>query len=296
MSKPTTTAFYLSKGGTGKTTLAAQFAVYLAEQGQRVAIFDLDRQGTQTDVFGVFDVRPAYTPDGEAFDQYVRIETMHAALKRELDAAAALRLIPGEWPGELYLLPGGALTPEAVEQLKLNPTRFGMVNTATIVSQLIEQLTGLIDHVVIDMGPSDPMLSTAALVAADHLIIPMEPSQSSLERLDYVLKEVDNVRRNGYEINVAGIVQNKVLQFWGGLRVATTVKLARESLIANYSDLLLRDRHGKPVEIPTDQDWEYIRYTGQYQISQVSEIKDPVKHAAKRFSQAVFEAIEGVVA
>lgn len=280
--KPVVIATYISKGGTGKTTLTAQLAVFLAERGDRVAVLDLDRQGTQSEIFGVFD---------EVDGRYVRVETMHAALKRELDAVAALREVAGDWTGQLFVMPGGALTPDAVEAIKTNPARFGLVNTALIIEQIVRDLEYVVDYVVIDMGPSDPVLSIAGLVAADHLVIPVEPSQSSIERLDYVLTEVDIVRRNGYALNVAGIVQNKVHKYFGGLRVAGSVKVAREVLESDYADLLLRDRAGL-VEVEFDQDWEVLRWMGEYQMSRADNVKPGVKMAAQRFCKAVLAGIE----
>ena len=40
------------KGGSGKTTLSINLAGYLASQGQRVAMLDLDRQKSATPMAG----------------------------------------------------------------------------------------------------------------------------------------------------------------------------------------------------------------------------------------------------
>ncbi|GAB4434246.1 MAG: ParA family protein [Anaerolineae bacterium] len=275
----TTIGVYVSKGGTGKSTLAALLAVDLAERGQRVALVDLDRQGTQCDIF-------------DLYDEQGRVETLHQVLKRRVAAPAALRPVAGEWRGDLFVLPGGALTPLAVEEIKLNPARFGILNTLDIVRGPVQDLGALVEYVVLDMGPSDQVLSIAGLLAMDYLLIPIEPNRSSIERLDYVLQEVESVR-SVHDVRIAGIVQNKVHLYFGGLRASQSVRMARDVLDQQYADLLLVDAKGNRVEIPFDQDWEVVRWSGEYQLTRATYIKDPVKQAARRFLNAVWHAIGG---
>lgn len=277
--KPTVITVYLSKGGVAKSTLAALLAVHLAEQGQRVAVIDLDRQGTQTEIFDVYG------------DQG-RIESLHLVLKRQLDAAAALIGIDGDWPGALYVLPGGAMTPLAVEEVKLNPTRFGAVGTEDIIRKPINDLAGVVDYVIIDVGPSDQVLSVGALLTTDHLVIPLEASRSSIERVGDVLAEVEIVRQY-HPLHIVGLVPVKVRLYFGGLRASKSVQVAREVLDAEYADLLLKDAAGR-VEIPFDEDWEVVRWAGEFQLSKAEFVKPGVKIAAERFAKAVMSKVAEV--
>lgn len=279
--QPITIGVYISKGGTGKSTLAALLAVDLAERGYRTALIDLDRQGTQSDIFDL------YGTDG-------RIETLHMVLKRRIAALAGLREVPGEWRGALFVMPGGALTPLAVEEIKLAPARYGVLNTLDVLRGPVRSLAGEIDFVVLDMGPSDPVLSIAGLLAMDYLLIPIEPNRSSIERLDYVLQEIQSVSSE-HEVQIIGVVPNKVQLYFGGLRASQSVRVARDVLDQQYADLLLTDAKGHRVEIPFDQDWEAVRWAGDYQIQKVSYIKEPVKVAARRFLNAVWDRIGGDV-
>jgi len=56
--KPTVLTVYLSKGGVAKSTLAALIAEYLAALGNTVVLLDLDRQGSQSEIFDLIG------PDG----------------------------------------------------------------------------------------------------------------------------------------------------------------------------------------------------------------------------------------
>ena len=92
--KPTTVTVYLRKGGIGKTTLVALLGQFLAALGFRVAIIDLDRQGSQTAVFDLVDEA------GRGG------EILHLVLKRRVDILAALvpvsvQHLAGHEPGDL---------------------------------------------------------------------------------------------------------------------------------------------------------------------------------------------------
>jgi len=272
-----TIAVYLSKGGVAKSTLAALLAVHLAERGQRVALVDLDRQGTQTDVFGLFGV------DGEPQ------ELLHAVLKRELDAAAALVPVEGDWIGSLSVIPGGALTPLAVDDIKSNPYRYRVGNTSDILREPLGALAGVVDYVVLDMGPSDPVLSIGGLLATDWLIMPTDAGRSSVSRIEYVLDEVE-IARAQQDVQIVGIVPVKTRHYFGGLRTAKSVQIAREVLEGTYGDLLLRDGAGM-VEIQFHEDWEVVRWVGEYQMLSADYVNERVKINARRFLAAVLAAM-----
>lgn len=275
--QPTVITVYLSKGGVAKSTIAALLAVYLAEQGHRVALVDLDRQGTQSDIFNLF----------EADDQPP--ELLHAALKREIDATAALVPVGGEWPGELFVIPGGALTPLAVDAIKNDPYGYHVGNTSEILRAPLHDLAGVVDYVVMDMGPSDQVLSIGGLNATDWLIMPTDTGRSSVGRIAYVLDEVDTAR-GLHPVQIAGIVPVKTRHYFGGLRTARSVQIAQEVLNENYGGLLLRDAAG-PVELPFHEDWEVIRWVGAYQWMHEDYVNERVKNAARRFLAAVLDKV-----
>lgn len=276
--KPTTIAVYLSKGGVAKSTIAALLAVYLAELGHRVALVDLDRQGTQSDIFNLFD------DNGEA------VELVHAVLKRELDVVAALTPVAGNWDGELYVIQGGAMTPVAVDLIKADQYKYRIHNTSALVSTPLSELSDVVDYCVLDMGPSDQLLSIGGLQAADYLLMPTDTGRSSVARIAYVLDEVEIARENKPDLQILGVVPVKTRHYFGGLRTARSVQIAQEVLEEAYSDLLLRDSAGK-VELTFHEDWEVVRWVGEYQLLCADYVNEKVKNNARRFLAAVVEGM-----
>jgi chromosome partitioning protein len=82
-----TVAFTTQKGGSGKSTLAASLAVAATEQGARVFLLELDRQGTLSDW--------AEARDADGGPDFERIEarTLDTALSRLRSAAYDLALV-----------------------------------------------------------------------------------------------------------------------------------------------------------------------------------------------------------
>lgn len=253
--KPLTITIYNSKGGVGKTTLVSLLGVYLAAKGRSVAIIDLDQQGSQSLVFDLVD------------EAGRSLELLHRVIKRELDMTAALmeadlRLIPdlGSEPGALFIAPGGPQTKEAIEDVVANPVRFKVASPLDIVRQPIAQLTGVVDVVLIDMGPSDQVSALAGLVATDALIIPTLMDLWSVERVAAVMEEVA-VAQQAQAVRVAGIIPTMTRYYFGRLRKSQAMQAGETYLKANY-DELLRDGNGT-VDLPYHEDFRKAAWVGE---------------------------------
>ncbi len=158
-----------AKGGCGKTTTALHLAVAFAERGLRTLAVDVDPQGTLTRQLGVaVRGRPSVKEvliDGLPFDQTVvparpMLDVLGADLRlasADLDLAAAVG-------GDTRL------------RRALRGARYGVV--------------------LIDCPPAIGKLTVNALVAADCFLVPLDPSQYSLEGLDMLQPTVHAVREN----------------------------------------------------------------------------------------------------
>lgn len=278
--KPQVITVYLSKGGCSKSTLAALLASYLAGLGGRVAIVDMDRQGSQSEIFDLIG------EDGRAG------EILHMVLKRRVDAQTALTPIPADMipriegcdPGALYVLQGGPQTSEAIDDILSNPVRYKIANTLDIVRLVIADLAGALDYVVIDMGPSDQLATIAGLVASDYLLIPTQTDFLSVSRIAPALEEV-TVARQAQPINIIGIVTVQTRYYFGRLRKSKSVQVGEEFIRANYDDLLLRDDKGEPIDIPYDEAWRNAMWSGQNVL--IAESGRRVRDDALRFCRAV---------
>ncbi len=287
--KPIVLTVYLSKGGVAKSTLAALLAPWLAGRGYNVVIVDLDRQGTQSAVFNLVDEA------GRPGDVLARV------LKREVDALTAvtwvddfdLPRVDGVETGALGVLEGGPSTSLAIEAIKNNPLHYKVLNTLDVLREPIHSLGGHVDVVIVDMGPSDPLLSVAGLLATDYLLIPTDSSYEAMERLAHVVGEVADVQTARPDLKVAGIVPVMVQRYFGGLRAAKSVQIARQVLREAYGELILRDEAGE-VEIPFDEDWRVVRWANEYLLTS-PHVKGKTKLQAERFLKAVADVIFGEV-
>ncbi|GIV82080.1 MAG: hypothetical protein KatS3mg051_1434 [Anaerolineae bacterium] len=279
--RPTVITVYLSKGGVGKSTLAALLGVYLAGLGYRTVILDLDRQGAQSEIFDLVD------EDGTG-------EKLHLVLKRQMSVHDALTpidpaLLPafrGCTPGTLALVQGGARTRLAIEDIRQNPVRYGLANTLRLVQDVVADLGESADFVVLDMGPSDEASALAGLVATDWLLIPTKTDYTSVTRLPAVLGEVE-VARQVADVRILGVLPVMTTYHFGRLRQSRSTQIGRKYLQDNFDDLLFRDRRGNLIDLPFDDAWPTCHWAGQTIFA--PDVPDKVKGDALRFVNAVGE-------
>jgi chromosome partitioning protein len=153
------------KGGCGKTTTAIHVASRLAATGRRTVLIDLDPQGHATLGLGIS--QPA--PD----------RSLARVLKRSgLDEQAlSLREILVPVTDNLQLAPTGADLAELEPELARTPG--GEERLAEHLAPLVRDT----DWVVIDAPPSLGMLAVNTLMAAEEVLVPVEPSLFALHGL-----------------------------------------------------------------------------------------------------------------
>lgn len=279
---PMVITVYLSKGGVAKSTLAALLGAFLAALGYRAVIIDLDRQGSQSEIFDLVD------------ETGLSGEVLHQVLKRRIDIMAALtpvepHLVPtfdGVPPGELYVVQGGPQTKEALDDISAAPVRYKIANTLDIVREPVQALVGFADYVIMDMGPSDQVAALAGLAATEAVLIPTLTDFLSVSRIAPVLEEIAVAQQVQPELRVMGIVSVMSRYYFGRLRKSKSVQAGETFLANNYGDLLLRDVDGKPVDIPYDEAWRNAMWMGENLLAS-PEAGQRAKDDALRFCRAI---------
>lgn len=269
---------YISKGGVGKTTLVGLLGQYLAGQGQRVVIVDLDIQGSQSTLFDLVD------ESGRGG------EVLHRVLRRQLDPLAAMTPVPEHMitgDGELFVIQGGPQTKEAIEEISHAPVRFKITQTTDILRGPINAIKGHVDHILIDMGPSDQISALAGLVVTDYLIIPTTMDFLSVERIAPVLDEVE-VARQVQPIGLVGIVPMMTNYFFGGLRKSQTVQAGEQYLAARFDHLRLNDEAGM-VDLPYHEDIRKAMWAGASIFSE--DVKGKAREDVDRVLRAIVEGV-----
>jgi len=165
------------KGGTGKTTTAVSLAAALGDLGRRVLLVDLDGQA--------------------AASRWLGVEGDHR-LAEALYNGKGLEPIPDVLPGVSLAPASGSL--DSVSH-NLRPTQGGQLR------KVLSEVPGF-EFTLIDCPPSlGNRLIGNALLAATHVIVPVETSILALDGLKILLTTLEDVREGfDHEIVLGGVL------------------------------------------------------------------------------------------
>lgn len=149
------------KGGCGKTTTSTNMAAYLAVNGKKVLLIDLDPQGAATLGLGI---------DKKALGKQM-YDVMHggAAL---LDIARHTEI------------PGLDVAPCDLKLITIEHEIDAQPGREFVLKERLEGLRDKYDYVVIDTPPNLSLLTLNGLIACDELIIPVQCEYYALEGVD----------------------------------------------------------------------------------------------------------------
>ena len=162
------------KGGVGKTTTTVNLSAALARAGYRVLVCDMDPQANLT-------VHLDKRPDLES-------NTMTSLL---VEDAPIHDLVQPTTTERLSIVPSDTSL-AGVEQVLAN-----RIGRETILREAIEafEKRGEFDFVFLDCPPSLGVLSANALVAASHVVIPMQAEYLSLQGMAKLMEVIQLVQK-----------------------------------------------------------------------------------------------------
>ncbi len=151
------------KGGCGKTTTAINLAAALAFNGQKVLLIDLDPQAHATLGLNIDDANSLYNVISRLTPRKLRIKDIITRADKTFDVVPSNVLV-------------GTLEQELAEE----------IGRELKLVDVISEIKGLYDYVLIDCPPSLGFLTVNAIRASDEVIIPVETSRFSMQGVDHL--------------------------------------------------------------------------------------------------------------
>jgi len=208
------------KGGCGKTTTVVNLAAELARLGFSVLVADLDPQANAS--LHVGKKHPSEVPVTCAELLLAEVEKLPLAIHEDTH-------IEG-----VSLIYGSLALGKTEDELK-----DGVPRPSEELRIKLEPLDGLFDVILIDCPPSLKLLTSNALAAATHLIIPIESgSQYGMYGVTDLMKLVVKIRKINPDLKLLG---------------ALLIRHDERQTVCKLIETAAREQIGKllPVRIPT---------------------------------------------
>lgn len=209
------------KGGVGKTTTAINLGAALAHARKRTLLIDTDPQANCS----ISYLNPADITES-LFDV---LSDHHLPLETLVRSTSTANL---------------SIVPSRISLAKLEQVLVGQFDAPYRLKDALAPIRANFDYVVIDTPPALGILTVNALVAATHLLVPIQASYFALEGTDDLLETFERVRaRPNPDLQLLGVV---ITMFDPRTNIA---KDSYKQIKAVFGDKLLRTQISRSVRL-----------------------------------------------
>lgn len=176
------------KGGCAKTVTVHNLSTALSQMGKKILAVDFDAQASLTICFGIEPRTPS-----------VNIAHLMDMQAQDLPTP----------PKEDFILhcSGIDLIPSSSRLSAISEMLRHEIGCERFLSNILNTLRNDYDYIIVDTGPKLDNLSVNALIAADQLLIPVNPQFLSTAGLQPLLEMIHKVRlRFNPKIQISGIL------------------------------------------------------------------------------------------
>jgi chromosome partitioning protein len=186
-----TLALFSSKGGVGRTSIAYHLGFMFAELGRRVVLADFDPQANLSERYLTDDRLEAIWTRKPSL-------TISGSIERLRDGADNIGSVELESvAGKIVLVPGDLQLSELEDEFSQQWARCldSDARAFRITAALHRIVTDAgvrsgADIAIVDVAPNFGAISRAALLAADHVIVPVAPDPLALKGLESAGRQV----------------------------------------------------------------------------------------------------------